>query len=108
MESTLAGNGHIPETSARQQEVSDLIADVQELLGRVGHLADPEITLLRTKVEQGIAAARQTLTDGSDRVQRSARRALSAGDGYVHDQPWQAVGIAAAAGLIVGYLVARR
>jgi ElaB/YqjD/DUF883 family membrane-anchored ribosome-binding protein len=108
MESTVAENGRYHEPSGRQQEVSDLIADVQELLGRVGHLADPEITMLRAKVQQGIAAAKQTFADGSDSVQRGARRALDAGDGYVREQPWQAVGIAAAAGLVVGYLVARR
>jgi X-X-X-Leu-X-X-Gly heptad repeat protein len=108
MESTLAGNGRTTETSPRQQELSNLIADVQDLLGRVGHLADPEIALLRTRVEHGIAATRQTLADGAAKVQSGARQALDSGDGYVRDQPWQAVGIAAAAGLVVGFLVARR
>lgn len=108
MESTLAGNGDSPETSPRRQEVDNLIADVQDLLGRVGHLADPEVALLRARVEQGIAITKQTLTDGSARVQRNARHALSAGDSYVRDQPWQAVGIAAVAGLVLGFVVARR
>ena len=108
MESTLAGNGQHPETPPRGREVNNLIADVQDLLGRVGHLADPEIASLRTRVEHGIAVTKQTLADGSARVQQSARQALSAGDGYVRDQPWQSVGIAAAAGLVVGFLVARR
>ena len=108
METTIAGNGQYPETSARQQEVSALIADVQELLWRVGHLADPEITLLRTKVENGISAAKHTLAEGSTTVRRSAREALSAGDGFVRDHSWQAVGIAAVAGVLVGFLAARR
>ncbi|MGO9935962.1 MAG: YqjD family protein [Steroidobacteraceae bacterium] len=30
------------------------------------------------------------------------------GDNHVRGQPWQAVGIAAAAGLLVGFLFARR
>jgi ElaB/YqjD/DUF883 family membrane-anchored ribosome-binding protein len=42
------------------------------------------------------------------RVQRQAREALSAGDTYVHDQPWQAIGAAAVAGLVLGLLVYRR
>jgi ElaB/YqjD/DUF883 family membrane-anchored ribosome-binding protein len=33
---------------------------------------------------------------------------MSDGDLYVRDNPWQAVSIAAAAGLVVGVLVARR
>jgi ElaB/YqjD/DUF883 family membrane-anchored ribosome-binding protein len=33
---------------------------------------------------------------------------MAAGDEYVRDRPWQAVGVAAAAGLLVGLLVGRR
>jgi ElaB/YqjD/DUF883 family membrane-anchored ribosome-binding protein len=90
------------------QEVNDLIADVQDLLSRLAHVADPEIARLRFKVSQGVAAAKRTLADGTDQVQQHAKRAMSASDGYVRDQPWQAIGIAAAAGLVVGFLVARR
>jgi ElaB/YqjD/DUF883 family membrane-anchored ribosome-binding protein len=41
-------------------------------------------------------------------VQRQARQALAAGDSYVHEQPWEAIGAAAVAGLLVGLLVLRR
>lgn len=125
MESTLSENGHASRTgpgvamnepgdaprqwrSATGQEVSNLMADVQDLLGRVAHVADPEVVRLRAKVADALSSAKATIARGSDRVQRHARDAVSAGDSYVHDQPWQAIGIAAAAGLVVGFLVARR
>jgi ElaB/YqjD/DUF883 family membrane-anchored ribosome-binding protein len=124
MESTFSDNGQtIRGTKAREtnaadavqklretggQEVNNLMTDVQDLLGRVAHVADPEIARLRTKVEQGMTAAKKVLLDGTDQVQRHAKNAISAGDGYVRDQPWQAVGIAAVAGLVVGFLAARR
>jgi len=125
MESTLNDNGHAnrggtngwepnPADAVQKlretggQEVNNLMADVQDLLGRVAHVADPEIARLRTKVEGGLTAAKKALVDGTDRVQRHAKNAMSAGDSYVRDQPWQAVGIAAVAGLVVGFLVARR
>ena len=94
--------------SAAGQEVSDLMGDVQDLLGRIAHVSDPDVARLRTKVEGALSTARTAISEGTDRLQRKAKDALNAGDGYVRDQPWQAVGIAAAAGLIVGYLVARR
>ena len=94
--------------SAAGQEVSDLMGDVQDLLGRIAHVNDPDVARLRTKVEGALSTARSAISEGTDRLQRQAKDALNAGDGYVRDQPWQAVGIAAAAGLIVGYLVARR
>ena len=94
--------------STTGQEISDLMADVQDLVGRVAHVADPEVVRLRAKVTDALSTAKATLARGSDTLQSSARDALSAGDSYVHDQPWQAIGVAAAAGLVVGYLIARR
>ena len=88
--------------------MSSLIADMQDLLGRVAHVADPEIARLRIKVGRALTSAKRVLADGTDQVQRHAKNAMTAGDDYVREQPWQAVGIAAAAGLLVGFLVARR
>jgi ElaB/YqjD/DUF883 family membrane-anchored ribosome-binding protein len=90
------------------QEMGPLIADVQDLLGRLAHVADPEIARLRIKVGRALTSTKRVLADGTDRVQRHAKNAMAAGDGYVREQPWQAVGIAAAAGLVVGFLIARR
>ena len=89
-------------------EVGNLIADVQDLLSRLAHVADPEIARVRANVEGALATAKRALADGTDRVQRQAKNAISVGDLYVRDNPWQAVSIAAAAGLVVGVLVARR
>ncbi len=113
MESTFNDNGQAicadgKVRGAGSEEVRNLMADTQDLLGRVSHVADPEIARLRAKVERGLATAKRTLADGADRVRRHAKDVVTAGDGYVRDQPWQAVGIAAAVGLVVGYLVARR
>ncbi len=90
------------------QEMSSLIADVQDLLSRVAHVADPEIARLRIKVGRALTSAKKVLADGTDQAQRHAKDAMTAGDSYVREQPWQAVGIAAAAGLLVGFLAARR
>jgi ElaB/YqjD/DUF883 family membrane-anchored ribosome-binding protein len=89
-------------------EVGNLIADVQDLLSRLAHVADPEIARVRSNVEQALATAKRAVAEGTDRVQRQAKNAMSRGDLYVRDNPWQAVSIAVAAGLVVGVLVARR
>ncbi len=94
--------------SAGNQEVNNLIADVEDLVTRVGEAADPEIARLREKVERALATAKQAIADGADQVQRQAKDAVAAGDRYVREQPWQAIGIAALAGLAVGFLVSRR
>jgi ElaB/YqjD/DUF883 family membrane-anchored ribosome-binding protein len=102
------GDASLELHGSSSQEARRLMADMQDLLGRVAHLADPEIARLRARVEHGLATAKRAFADGTDRVQRHAKDVMNAGDGYVRDQPWQAVGIAAAAGVVVGFLFARR
>ena len=94
--------------STGNQEVKNLIADVEDLVSRVGEAADPEIARVRAKVETALATAKQAIADGADQVQRQAKDALQAGDRYVREQPWQAIGLSALAGLAVGFLISRR
>ncbi len=94
--------------AAGSEEVDNLIAHVEEFVGRVGDAADPEIARLRAKVENAVDAARKSLAQGADQVQRKAQEAMDAGDHSVHEAPWQAIGVAALAGSIVGFLVTRR
>lgn len=55
---------------------------------------------------------RRTLKDAASNVQtltaNQYKRATTAVDGYVSDSPWRAVGIAAALGVLIGFLTARR
>src|SRR5262249_22779138 len=90
---------------AANQEVRRLIADVEDLIRRVGDAADPELTRLRAKVEAAVANTKTAISEGAEQVQRQAREALQAGDRYVRDQPWEAIGVAAIAGLAIGFLV---
>jgi ElaB/YqjD/DUF883 family membrane-anchored ribosome-binding protein len=93
---------------AANQEVRRLIADVEDLIRRVGAAADPELARLRAKVEATVVTTKKAISEGADQVQRQAKEALEAGDRYVRDQPWEAIGIAAVAGLAIGFLVGRR
>jgi ElaB/YqjD/DUF883 family membrane-anchored ribosome-binding protein len=93
---------------AANQEVRKLIADVEELIRRVADAADPELARLRAKVESTVATTKRAISDGTEQVQRQAKDAFEASDRYVRDQPWEAIGIAAIAGLAIGLLVGRR
>jgi ElaB/YqjD/DUF883 family membrane-anchored ribosome-binding protein len=89
-------------------EVDRLVDEVESLMRRVGETADPEIRRLRSEVESAIADTRKALGDSAGWVQRQATRAkdaFEASDRYVHEQPWQTVGIAAVTGLLIGCLV---
>jgi ElaB/YqjD/DUF883 family membrane-anchored ribosome-binding protein len=89
-------------------EIKSLIADVEDLVARVADLKDADVIRVRTRVENAIASAKQGLADGVETVKSKARFAATTADDYVHESPWQALGIAALAGVVVGFLAARR
>src|ERR1700730_3544311 len=93
---------------AANHEARKLIADVEELLRRVSDAADPELARLRAKLESTVATTKKAISDGTEQVQRQAKEVFEASDRYVRDQPWEAIGIAAIAGLAIGLLVGRR
>ncbi len=93
---------------AADREVRNLIADIQELIVRMKDAADPELSLLRAKVEASISAVKQTIFDRAEQVQRRTQEAFEAGDNYVRQRPWEAIGVASAAGLAIGFVLGRR
>jgi len=95
-------------TGTAREEVQNLISDVEDLIDRVGEAADPEVRRLRSKVATAVETTKKSIADSADQVQRQAREAFAASDRYVRNQPWEAIGIAALAGIAVGYLVSRR
>jgi ElaB/YqjD/DUF883 family membrane-anchored ribosome-binding protein len=90
------------------REVRNLIADIQDLIARMKDAADPELSLLRAKVEASISAVKQTIFDRAEQVQRRTQQALEAGDQFVRQRPWEAIGVASAAGLAIGFVLGRR
>jgi ElaB/YqjD/DUF883 family membrane-anchored ribosome-binding protein len=94
--------------AAGNPEVEQLIADVQALIDRLGNPQDPTTAHLCGRVAEAVARARRAVNDRAAQVQRQTREALEAGDEYVRAQPWESVGVAAVAGLVVGMLLFRR
>jgi ElaB/YqjD/DUF883 family membrane-anchored ribosome-binding protein len=93
---------------AGNAEVEKLILDVEDLVRQLADSVDPRIARLRARVTDTVRATRRAISDGAGQVQRQARDALSVGDSYVHEQPWQAVGAAALVGLIAALVLFRR
>ena len=89
-------------------ELNGLILDIEDLLTKVAHVADEDVTRLRSGIQARIDSARHTLATGSRRISESARQAAGATDQYVRRSPWQAVGVAAVAGAALAYLFSRR
>ena len=62
----------------------------------------------RAPAKKSLRSAQKRLAGASDEVAVRARAAADATDEYVHENPWQAIGIAAGVAFLVGYLIGRR
>jgi ElaB/YqjD/DUF883 family membrane-anchored ribosome-binding protein len=93
---------------AASVEIKSLIADVEDLVSRIADLKDADVARVRNRVLLAVDSAKASLSDSAGSIVRQAQRAATTADDYVHDSPWQAVGIAALVGALVGILAARR
>lgn len=95
----------------RDKLVSDLkvvIADAEELLKATASHAGDKATAARLKIQESIDSAKIKIADLGEAGVYKAKAAARATDDYVHDNPWQAAGIAAVAGVVLGLLISRR
>ena len=89
-------------------ELGNLISDVEDLVKKVGNVSDVDVAQLRERLKEKLDTAKETLAEGSRRITETARDAASATDDYVRSSPWQALGLAALAGIAVGFIISRR
>jgi ElaB/YqjD/DUF883 family membrane-anchored ribosome-binding protein len=91
-------------TGALNREYHKFINDIESMLQETANLTGDELTLARTKLNERVKEARGSATTiGNDLALRASKGAAKA-NRKVHDDPWKAVGGAAAAGLILGML----
>ena len=89
-------------------EIKSLIADVEDLMARIADLKDADVVRVRSKVQRAVEAAKDSIADSTENLRKHAQKAASTADDYVRESPWQAVGIAALVGAVVGILATRR
>ena len=91
--------------------VSDLkavVTDAEEILRATAGAAGEKVSDLRAKIELRLRDAKERLTDAEAILVDKTKAAARATDDFVHDEPWKAVGVAAALGLALGVLIGRR
>lgn len=94
--------------SGKGAEWRNLVADVEDLVKKVANVDDAEIAAIRGKVEDTLAKAKSVAGEGAAAVRARAGEATEVTDHYVHENPWAAIGIAAAIGIVIGFVASRR
>ncbi len=85
-----------------------LVRDTEKLLADTANLAGDQADELRGQIHDSLLRARETLQLTQETVRERSQAALGNAEQYVQENPWQAVGIAAGVGLLIGLLANRR
>jgi len=85
-----------------------VVADAEELLRATASQAGEGAVVARARIQESLQVVKGRLSAAEAAVIERTRQAAKATDQYVHDNPWQSIGISACAGVIVGMLIARR
>lgn len=97
--------------AAQEKLVSDIksvISDAEDVLSATADQAGEKVATLRARIQSRLSDAKVRLDDAEALLVAKTKAAARATDAYVHESPWQAVGIAAAVGLLVGLVIGRR
>ncbi|MFN0317182.1 MAG: YqjD family protein [Burkholderiales bacterium] len=78
------------------------------LLKKMANSTAEGFSSVRTKIERKLHEARSRLGDVRFAVLVNAKRCAGATGTYVRENPWKSMGMAAAAGLILGFFLKRR
>jgi ElaB/YqjD/DUF883 family membrane-anchored ribosome-binding protein len=100
-----------PDLTTREKLIDDMktvISDAEELLRATASEAGDKIAVARERIQDSLYRAKVKLAETEGVLLDRTREVARLTDEYVHDNPWQAVGIAAGVGLIVGMLIGRR
>jgi ElaB/YqjD/DUF883 family membrane-anchored ribosome-binding protein len=84
------------------EDVKVLSKDVQELLKATASVMGEKAAEARVKVQDSLKVAQDKFGIVHEKARAKGQEAFNASDAYIHDNPWNAVGIAAGVGFLLG------
>jgi ElaB/YqjD/DUF883 family membrane-anchored ribosome-binding protein len=105
MESAMS---HSSSQAVKQKLLADfnaVVAEADQLLKLVTEEGGDRADALRSKVERNLNAAKDRLRSLEDAVMEKTKATARATDEYVHENPWQTIGVAAGLSVIFGVAI---
>lgn len=90
------------------EDLKTVVSDAEDLLKATADVTGERVKAARGKAEESLKAARARLAEQEAVLLAKTKAVAGATENYVRANPWKGVGIAAAAGLILGILISRR
>lgn len=90
------------------QDFKTVVGDMEILLKEATGQFGDKASGLKEKLNEGIHKVKDHLEDLEDTVLEQGKQAVKVTDDFVHDRPWESVGIGFGIGLLLGILLNRR
>jgi ElaB/YqjD/DUF883 family membrane-anchored ribosome-binding protein len=89
-------------------DLTSVVRDAESLLRATATQTGEKVQEVRARAEESLQKAKERLASVEEETLARARALAGDADEYVRGNPWQAVGIAAGIGLVLGVLLSRR
>jgi ElaB/YqjD/DUF883 family membrane-anchored ribosome-binding protein len=89
-------------------DLTAVIRDAENLLRATAAHTGDRVEEIRARAEESVRQAKERLAGIEDEALQHARVLAGEAEEYVRGNPWQAIGIAAGIGLVLGVLMSRR
>lgn len=89
-------------------EFKSLMADAQALIEATEDHPGEAIASIRNKALETLSGAKESLSNLEGSLSDKAKVVAESADDFVHRNPWEAVGVAAGLGLLIGLFIRRR
>jgi ElaB/YqjD/DUF883 family membrane-anchored ribosome-binding protein len=101
----------IADEITKEQLMADfkrVVTDAEALVKATAKHGGAELEEVRARAEESLRVVKASLANEGAALLVKTKDAAKATDAYIHDNPWQAIGVAAGVGLVVGLLTGRR
>jgi len=89
-------------------DLTTVIRDAENLLRATAAQTGDRVEEIRARAEESVRQAKARLEGIEEEALKHARVLAGEADEFVRGNPWQAIGIAAGIGLVLGVLMSRR
>ena len=95
-------------TQKLKDDLAAVLRDAEALIKASAEAGGEKTAEARAKIRESLDRARQRLQEAERAAVKRGEDAVHATEDYARNNPWQAMGIAAGVGLVIGVLLARR
>jgi len=95
-------------TARLREDLAAVMHDAEVLINASADQGGEKIAAARAKIRESLEAAKARVRETERAAREQGEAAIHSTEDYARRNPWQALGIAAGVGLVVGILLGRR